>query len=211
MPDLEAAGLDTETLEKIGQVDHYWYEFRSAGTGAIASTGYRLVAAALAEQTNGIIASWDGAFDKHNVETAEEFLQWWGDEQIARYGLEALLIDCAVELVNPHPRVIHGLGTHLNRLRKHPHGGVDSGRRLAHRRANLSGGVSCRLANRPHAVDNTLRTSHQFPGRIHEGSVRIQVVCGLPQALPQCLNATINQLERLVIPLIGERSRERAQ
>ena len=75
------------------------------GTEAIASTGYRLVAAVLAEQTNGIIASWDGAFDKHNVETAEEFLQWWGDEQIARYGLEALLIDCAVELVNPRAPV----------------------------------------------------------------------------------------------------------
>lgn len=26
---------------------------------------------------------------RHNVETAEEFLQWWGDEQIARYALEA--------------------------------------------------------------------------------------------------------------------------
>lgn len=39
LPDLEAVGLDTETLEKIGQVDHYWYEFRSVGTGAIASIG----------------------------------------------------------------------------------------------------------------------------------------------------------------------------
>lgn len=40
----------------------------------MASTGYGLVAAALAEQTGGLIASWDSAFDERNGQTAKEFL-----------------------------------------------------------------------------------------------------------------------------------------
>ena len=35
---------------------------------------------------------FDGAFGSsgHNGETAERFLAWWGDEQMAFYGKEAL-------------------------------------------------------------------------------------------------------------------------
>lgn len=76
-------------LAKILAQKHFWYEYRSAGTAAVASTGYRLVAAALAEATDGVIASFDSAFEReHNGETAEQFLTWWGDRQIAFYGIE---------------------------------------------------------------------------------------------------------------------------
>jgi hypothetical protein len=80
---------------KLGQVlrqDHYWYEYRNMGGPAIASTGYGLVATALAEATEGIIASFDSAFDiEHNGETAEQFLAWWGDQQIDFYGPQRFL------------------------------------------------------------------------------------------------------------------------
>ena len=70
--------------------DHYWTDERNFGGPPVASTGYGLVCAALAEATDGIIASFDSAFDdKHNGETAEEFLAWWGDRQIDFYGEDA--------------------------------------------------------------------------------------------------------------------------
>lgn len=57
------------------------------GASAVASTGYGLSIAALAEATDGVIASWDSAFDsKHNGETAEQFLAWWGDERLDYFG-----------------------------------------------------------------------------------------------------------------------------
>ena len=77
-------------LAKILAQDHYWSDERNFGGPAVASTGYGLVCAALAEATDGIIASFDCAFDeKHNGETAEEFLSWWGDRQINFYGEDA--------------------------------------------------------------------------------------------------------------------------
>ena len=77
-------------LAKILAQDHYWYDERNFAGPAVASTGYGLVCAALAEATDGIIASFDCAFDKkHNGETAEEFLSWWGDRQINFYGEDA--------------------------------------------------------------------------------------------------------------------------
>ena len=77
-------------LAKILAQDHYWYDERNFAGPAVASTGYGLVCAALAEATDGIIASFDCAFDKkHNGETAEEFLSWWGDRQIDFYGEDA--------------------------------------------------------------------------------------------------------------------------
>lgn len=78
-----------DKLARILDSDHYWYEYRNAGGPAVASTGYGLVAAALAEATDGAIASWDSAFDiEHNGEAAEQFLSWWGDRQIDFYGEE---------------------------------------------------------------------------------------------------------------------------
>ena len=77
-------------LSKILAQDHYWSDERNFGGPPVASTGYGLVCAALAEATDGIIASFDCAFDeKHNGETAEEFLSWWGDRQINFYGEDA--------------------------------------------------------------------------------------------------------------------------
>ena len=55
--------LPPEQLAKVLRQDHYWYEYRNMGGPAVASTGYGLVAAALAEATNGVIASFDSAFD----------------------------------------------------------------------------------------------------------------------------------------------------
>ena len=77
-------------LSKILAQDHYWSDERNFGGPPVASTGYGLVCAALAEATDGIIASFDCAFDdKHNGETAEEFLAWWGDRKIDFYGEDA--------------------------------------------------------------------------------------------------------------------------
>lgn len=77
-------------LAKILAQDHYWHDVRNFGGPPVASTGYGLVCAALAEATDGILASFDSAFDeKHNGETAEEFLSWWGDRQINFYGEDA--------------------------------------------------------------------------------------------------------------------------
>jgi len=77
-------------LAKILAQDHYWSDERNFAGPPVASTGYGLVCAALAEATDGIIASFDCAFDeKHNGETAEEFLLWWGDRQINFYGEDA--------------------------------------------------------------------------------------------------------------------------
>lgn len=70
---------------------HYWSEYRNAGGPAIASIGYGLVAAAIAEMTDGIIGSWDSAFDgdEHNGESAAAFLGWWGERQLSWYGIRA--------------------------------------------------------------------------------------------------------------------------
>lgn len=77
-------------LSKILAQDHYWFDENNSDGPPVASTGYGLVCAALAEATDGIIASFDCAFDiKHNGETAEEFLSWWGDRQIDFYGEDA--------------------------------------------------------------------------------------------------------------------------
>ena len=77
-------------LAKILAQDHYWSDERNFAGPSVASTGYCLVCAALAEATDGIIASFDCAFaKKHNGETAEEFLSWWGDRQINFYGEDA--------------------------------------------------------------------------------------------------------------------------
>ena len=77
-------------LSKILAQDHYWFDENDSDGPPVASTGYGLVCAALAEATDGIIASFDSAFDdKHNGETAEEFLAWWGDRQIDFYGEDA--------------------------------------------------------------------------------------------------------------------------
>lgn len=82
--------LPAEKLAAIDSADHYWFEYRNAGGPAVASTGYGLVAAALAEATDGVIASFDCAFDEsHNGESAAEFLAWWGDRQIDFYGVES--------------------------------------------------------------------------------------------------------------------------
>ena len=77
-------------LSKILAQDHYWFDENDSDGPPVASTGYGLVCAALAEATEGIIASSDCESDeKYNAETAEEFLVWWGDRQINFYGEDA--------------------------------------------------------------------------------------------------------------------------
>ena len=77
-------------LSKILAQDHYWFDENNSDGPPVASTGYGLVCAALAEETEGIIASFDCESDeKYNGETAEEFLAWWGDRQIDFYGEDA--------------------------------------------------------------------------------------------------------------------------
>lgn len=77
-------------LSKILAQDHYWFDENNPDGPPVASTGYGLVCAALAEATEGIIASSDCEFDEeYNAETAEEFLAWWGDRQIDFYGEDA--------------------------------------------------------------------------------------------------------------------------
>ena len=79
--------LSPDRLAKVLEQDHYWFEYRNFGGPAVASTGYGLAAAARAAASGGIIASFDCAFDcEHNGETAEEFLAWWGERQMAFYG-----------------------------------------------------------------------------------------------------------------------------
>ena len=51
-------------LAKILAQDHYWSDERNFGGPPAASTGYGLVCAALAEATDGILASFDCAFDE---------------------------------------------------------------------------------------------------------------------------------------------------
>lgn len=81
--------LPPEKLARVLAQDHYWFEYRNFAGPAVASTGYGLVAAALAEATDGVIASFDSAFDiEHNGETAADFLSWWGDNQMAFYGAD---------------------------------------------------------------------------------------------------------------------------
>ena len=83
--------LPPEQLAKVLRQDHYWYEYRNMGGPAVASTGYGLVAAALAEATNGVIASFDSAFDiEHNGESAQKFLTWWGEKHMTFYGTESI-------------------------------------------------------------------------------------------------------------------------
>ena len=77
-------------LSKILAQDHYWFDENNSDGPPVASTGYGLVCAALAEATEGIIASFDCESDeKYNGETSEEFLAWWGDRQIDFYGEDA--------------------------------------------------------------------------------------------------------------------------
>ena len=77
-------------LSKILAQDHYWFDENDSDGPPVASTGYGLVCAALAEATEGIIASFDCESDeKYNGETAEKFLAWWGDRQIDFYGEDA--------------------------------------------------------------------------------------------------------------------------
>jgi hypothetical protein len=78
--------LPPDVLKRVLSQDHYWDEYRNAAGPAVASTGYGLVCAALAEATEGVLASFDSAFDcEHNGENAEQFLAWWGDRQIDFY------------------------------------------------------------------------------------------------------------------------------
>lgn len=94
--------LPNAKLERVLAQRHYWYEYRNMGGPAVASTGYGLVAAALAEATDGVIASFDSAFDiEHNGETAEQLLTWWGDYQIDFYGAESFLAARTTDPVVP--------------------------------------------------------------------------------------------------------------
>ena len=79
--------MTEEDMRLMNAQPHFWHDIRNFAGPAVTSTGYGFVAAALAEATNGRLASTDCGFDpKHNGETAEQFLTWWGDEQTAFYG-----------------------------------------------------------------------------------------------------------------------------
>lgn len=80
--------LSDDDMRLLNAQPHWWHDTRNFAGPAVASTGYGFVAAALAEETHGLVASTDGAFlnDGHNGETAEQFLAWWGDEQMNFYG-----------------------------------------------------------------------------------------------------------------------------
>ncbi|MBT1164686.1 hypothetical protein [Bifidobacterium felsineum] len=82
--------LSDEDIKLLNAQPHWWHDIRNFAGPAVASTGYGFVAAALAEETHGRLASFDCAFadDGHNGETAKQFLAWWGDEQMAFYGKE---------------------------------------------------------------------------------------------------------------------------
>lgn len=87
-----SGAVPPEKIAKIQCSAHYWCDERNMGGPAVASTGYGLAAAALAEATDGVLASFDCAFgDQHNGEAAEQFLAWWGDHQIHFYGAECFL------------------------------------------------------------------------------------------------------------------------
>lgn len=85
--------LSGEEMGLLNAQRHFWYDLRYTCSPAVPSVGYGLVAAALAEETNGRISSPDGAFNTkgHNGETAEQFLTWWGDEQMNFYGRKPFL------------------------------------------------------------------------------------------------------------------------
>lgn len=81
--------LPQQDLDILNAQDHYWDEYRNFGSTAIASIGYGFVAASLAEATRGRITTGGSAFDwEHCGETAQDFLQWWGQKQFTFYQLE---------------------------------------------------------------------------------------------------------------------------
>lgn len=82
--------LSPEKLEAVLAQKHYWYQEHQRTPLSI--TGYGMAAVALAEATEGMITSFDGEFaSEHEGEDAETFLSWWGDYQIAWYGVERFL------------------------------------------------------------------------------------------------------------------------
>ncbi|MBT1166714.1 hypothetical protein [Bifidobacterium simiarum] len=87
--------ISKEEMRLLNAQRHFWYDLRYSCSPAVPSVGYGFVAAALAEETEGLVSSMDGAFegggDGHNGETAEQFLTWWGDSQMAFYGRKPFL------------------------------------------------------------------------------------------------------------------------
>lgn len=85
--------LTAEELEALGSMTCDFDEYGSVAGSAVSSAGYGLVAVALAEATVGRRANWDCAFDddSHQGDTAAEFVNWWGDRQIAFYKREGFM------------------------------------------------------------------------------------------------------------------------
>ncbi len=60
------------------EAGHYWHFRRSAGQPAIINIAYGLIASSLAEITEGVISTYDGAWDYQRFPaTAEEFYSWY--------------------------------------------------------------------------------------------------------------------------------------
>lgn len=57
---------------------HCWYEYRSAGISAIASTGYGLATAAIAESVDGRLVSWDCAYEGKTTTATMRRPSWLG-------------------------------------------------------------------------------------------------------------------------------------
>ncbi|WP_420176601.1 hypothetical protein [Luteococcus sp. OSA5] len=85
--------LNPEQVAKLNSARHCWFEYRSLGSSAIASTGYGLAAIALAEAVDGRLVSWDCAYEDamHDGDTAAEFLNYWGEYRLSAYGTSAFL------------------------------------------------------------------------------------------------------------------------
>ena len=81
---MEESGPVERMEEKRGFIlaclenDHYWHFRRSAGQPAIINAAYGIIAASVAEITNGFIYSADGGWDYERFPAiAEEFYQWY--------------------------------------------------------------------------------------------------------------------------------------
>lgn len=88
-PDDWKGWIDPAVLERARSIPHSWSDERRMGGLTVASIGYGLVAAAIAERVDGLIASWDSAFEfSMNGSVAERFLPFWIESQLGFYGVE---------------------------------------------------------------------------------------------------------------------------
>lgn len=82
--------ISEEELDLLNSKSYYWDEYRSAGSGVFASTGYGFVAIALAQACDGRILSGDGAFNERcSGVSGDEALTFWGAKCIDCWGVDS--------------------------------------------------------------------------------------------------------------------------